>query len=130
MKLIAQHCDGVSTHLLQWSMTAEGGFATIVAYWYEGQSRTSRTFQMDFSDARIADVANLIRGLRPSYEGTADDAPQYRLSVSIGAEQLETTVSNTVFWDDDSQSDMIRFRQAWEAIAGEVENILSLPGRD
>ena len=111
-------------------MTAEGGFATVVAYWYEGRSRKSRTFQMDFSDARIADVANLIRGLRSSYEGTADDAPEYRLSVSIGTERLETIVSNTMFWDDDSQSDMIRFRHAWKPIADEVENTLSLPGRD
>lgn len=129
MKLIAQHCDGVSTHHLQWTMTAEGGFATVVAYWYDGRSRASRTFQMDFSDARIANVANLIRGLRSSYEGTADDAPDYRLSVSFGAERLETKVSNTLSWDDDSQSDLIRFRLAWEPIAVEVEDTLSLPGR-
>lgn len=85
---------------------------------------------MDFADARIADVANLIRGLRSSYEGTADDAPDYRLLVSIEAERLETSVSNTLFGYDDSDSDMIRFRQAWEPIAVEVENTLSLPGRD
>lgn len=85
---------------------------------------------MDFSDARIADVANLIRGLRSSYEGTADDAPDYRLLVSIGSERLETNISNTLFWDDDSHSDMIRFRQAWEPIAVEIEDTLSLPGRD
>jgi len=74
-------------------------------------------------------VANLIRGLRSSYEGTFDDAPDYRLLVSIGAELLETSVSNTLFGDDDTDSDMIRFRQAWEPIAVEVENTLSLPRR-
>lgn len=112
MKLIAHHCDGISTHHLQWTMTAEGGFATVVAYWYEGRSRKSRTFQMDFSDAKIAELANLVRGLRPSYLGSTDDAPDYRYSVSIGAQRLETKVSNTLFRDDESQSDMIRFRQA------------------
>jgi len=111
-------------------MTAEGGIATVVAYWYEGRSRKSRTFHMDFSDARIAEVANIIRGLRSSYEGTTDDASDYRLSVSIGAERLETRVSNTLFCDDDSQSDMTKFRQAWEPITIKVEGALSLPGRD
>lgn len=102
----------------------------MVAYWYEGRSRKNRTFHMDFSDARIAEVANLIRGLRSSYEGTTDDASDYRLSVSIGAERLETKVSNTLLGDDDSQSDMTQFRQAWEPITIKVEDTLSLPGRD
>ncbi|XZE19406.1 hypothetical protein SH449x_004725 [Pirellulaceae bacterium SH449] len=129
MKLIAQHSDGVSTHLLQWTMTAEGGLATVVAYWYEGASRTSKEFQFPFTDAQIAEVANLIRGLDSTYAGTTDDAPDYRLRVIDESEQLLTHVFETFEWDEDLKSDMIRFRRAWNPIAFEIEQRLALPGR-
>jgi galactose-1-phosphate uridylyltransferase len=111
-------------------MTAEGGLATVVAYWYEGRTRTGRTFQIDFSNARIAEVAELIRGLHSTYEGTTDDASDYRLCVSTGTERLETHVYETTEWDEDVKSDMLRFRQAWEPIAVEIENLLSLSHRN
>lgn len=129
MKLIAQHSDGISTHLLQWTLIAEDGTGTVNAYWYVGASRKNTTFQTTFANARIAQVAELIRGLNSRYHGTTDDAPDYRLEVSTESEHLQTHVYGTLEWDGDVKSDLERFRKAWAPIAAEIELTLALPGR-
>ena len=111
-------------------MLAEHGSATVTAYWYEGSSRRNRTFQATFSDARIAEVAELIRGLNSRYAGTTDDAPDLRLNVVTEEEQLQTHVYETLEWDDNVKPFIERFRKAWDPIAAEVELTLALPGRN
>lgn len=125
MKLIAEHFDGYTTGMLRWTLTAEHGIATVAARWIERTARRRRAFRFPFTDARIAEVADLIRGLKPLYDGMVDDLPVYSLYVSTDSEQLQIRVYESFEWSDELAAEIERFYRAWKPIDAEVEHAIA-----
>lgn len=130
MKLFARHNDGFTTHLVQWTLTASNGSASVTANWFNGSGRESRTLTMPFSDDVIHSVATAIDGLRPTYEGTTDDFPDYELRVESQYGTLCTHVYDSIGWDDDVKPEIDRFMSVWKPIFRDVERALAIPGRE
>jgi hypothetical protein len=129
MKLTARHNDGFTTHLLHWTLTASNGSATVTANWFTGSERECRTLTIPFSDDTIKSVATAIVGLRPTYEGTTDDFPDYELRVDSEQRTLCTRVYDSIGWDDDVKPEIDRFMSVWKSIFRDVERALAIPGR-
>ncbi len=129
MKLTAHHRDGFTEHLLRWMLVAENGVAYVTARWFDGAGGATREFNFDFPDNRIDAIADKLRGLKPSYDGMTDDFPDYEISIELPNETIRVHVADSIEWDDQQQTDIDRFMEAWSMIYRDVERALAISGR-
>ena len=129
MKLIAKHFDGFTEHLVSWELHAQGGNAVVDASYRGTSGRIETMLEMPFTDTRIADFAEALRGLKPKYDGHVDDFPHYWLTVVANGETLQTEVLAGISWSDDDKRDVDAFMSVWKPLFRDVERLLDIQGR-
>ena len=129
MKLLARHFDGFTEHLVTWELVAEHGTAVIDASYRGPSGRIESLLKMPFSDSRISEFANALRGLQPKYDGRVDDFPRYWLAVTGESDDLQTEVRAGIDWPDDEKRDVDTFMTVWKPLFRDVERLLNIQGR-
>lgn len=129
MKLIAEHFDGFTEHLVSWTLEASDNVASINASWLQKGARTRKKFVLDFPNARIESVATAIDGLKSNYNGQVDDFPTYSLCVTVDDDERKTIVHAGISWPKEVKPEIDAFMRVWRPISRDVERLLALPGR-
>jgi hypothetical protein len=130
MRLIARHHDGFTDHLLSWTLTAEGGgTAKVDASWLAGDSGEQQSFTIPFPVSRLARIADVLRTLKPKYDGRTDDAGHYSLQIETSDQTFATDFFVGMDFEPQDQEDVDAFMAIWSPISRAVEAQVALPGR-
>ncbi len=129
MKLTAEHFDGFSEHLLRWILHAGNGIAIIEASWFGLPRHVEQLFEMPFPDSRIQTFAQVLRTLKPQYDGRVDDLPFHSVVVDDGNFNLCTKVRAGFNWSAEDKSDVDAFMTVWRPLRRVVEKLLPIRQR-